>query len=62
MSGGMTAAALYACTISSPATLGAVPEDTDAKAHHLKNGKGFINPWESWHDMSGPQIGRAMLG
>jgi hypothetical protein len=48
MSGGMTAAALYACTMTNPAALGAVPEESEAKAHHLKDGKGFTNPWESW--------------
>jgi N-acyl-phosphatidylethanolamine-hydrolysing phospholipase D len=61
MSGGMTAAALYACTMTSPASLGAVPEDTEAKAHHLKDGKGFTNPWDSWREMSAPQFARAML-
>ncbi|TAQ89013.1 hypothetical protein B7494_g2674 [Chlorociboria aeruginascens] len=61
MSGGMTAAALYACTLSVPTALGAVPEDAEEKAHHLKNGKGFTNPWESWKDMSVPQIIRTMI-
>jgi len=53
---GMTAAALYACTTTSPTALGAVPEDSGAKAHHLKNGKGFTNPWESWIELSPPKI------
>jgi len=61
MAGGMTAAALYACTISIPAVPGAVPEDLEDKKHHLKNGKGFTNPWESWKEMSGPQIMGAMF-
>lgn len=61
MAGGMTAAALYACTMTSPTALGAVPEDTEAKAHHLKNGKGFTNPWESWVEMSAAQLGTAMV-
>ena len=61
MSSGMTAAALYACTMTTPTALGAVPEDSEAKAHHLKDGKGFTNPWESWKEMSGPQIARAMI-
>lgn len=52
----MTSAVLYACTISSPTALGAVPEDAEGKAHHLKDGKGFTNPWESWKDMVGPKI------
>jgi N-acyl-phosphatidylethanolamine-hydrolysing phospholipase D len=61
MAGGMTAAALYACTLTSPTALGAVPEDSEAKAHHLKNGQGFTNPWESWKEMNGPRILGAML-
>lgn len=60
MAGGMTAAVLYACTMTSPSALSAVPEDAEARAHHLKNGKGFTNPWESWKEMSAAQIGRAM--
>jgi N-acyl-phosphatidylethanolamine-hydrolysing phospholipase D len=56
---GMTSAVLYACTTTSPTGLGAVPEDSEAKAHHLKNGKGFTNPWESWKELKPAQI---MLG
>jgi N-acyl-phosphatidylethanolamine-hydrolysing phospholipase D len=61
MSGGTISAALYACTITPPSSLGAVPEDSGAKAHHLKDGKGFVNPWDSWKDMSAPEIIKAML-
>lgn len=57
----MTAAAAYACSVTSPTALGAVPEDSVAKAHHLKDGKGFRNPWDSWKDMTGPQIFKAMV-
>lgn len=60
MSSGMTAAALYAVTMTPPSALGAVPEDTAEKAHHLKNGKGFINPWDSWRDQGGIAIAGAM--
>lgn len=60
MSGGMTTAALYACTMTSPTALGAVPEDSEAKTHHLKDGKGFTNPWESYRDFSGPKLGMTM--
>ncbi len=56
MTGSMTVMTLYACTMSSPTALGAVPEDAEAKAHHLKDGKGFTNPWESWREFSGPGI------
>ncbi|KAH8592424.1 beta-lactamase superfamily domain-containing protein [Bisporella sp. PMI_857] len=61
MAGGMTSAILYACTTTSPTSLGAVPEDSKAKAHHLKNGNGFTNPWDSWIEMSGPAIAMAMM-
>jgi N-acyl-phosphatidylethanolamine-hydrolysing phospholipase D len=61
MSTGMTTALLYACIFSKPTSLGAVPEDSEAKAHHLKDGKGFANPWKSWRDMNGPQIMGSML-
>ena len=60
MAGGMTTAALYACTMTNPTALGAVPEESEAKAHHLKDGKGFINPWASWKDFSGPKLGLQM--
>lgn len=59
-SGLPVAAALYACTMTPPMPLGAVPEESKDKAHHLKGGKGFTNPWESWKEMSGFQIGGAM--
>jgi hypothetical protein len=62
MSSGMAAAALYACTMNGPAVLGAVPEDVEGKKHHLKNGKGFTNPWESWKEMGAFEIGGTMLG
>lgn len=61
MSSGMAAAALYAYAMSSPVALGAVPEDSEAKKHHLKNGKGFTNPWESWREWGAFEIGGAML-
>jgi N-acyl-phosphatidylethanolamine-hydrolysing phospholipase D len=47
--------------MTNPAALGAVPEDSTAKAHHLKDGKGFTNPWESWKEMTGPQVWRALI-
>jgi N-acyl-phosphatidylethanolamine-hydrolysing phospholipase D len=61
MSSSATAAALYAATVSSSALSGAVPEDTWDKKHHLKDGKGFTNPWESWREMAGFSILKAML-
>lgn len=61
MSGGMAAAVLYACSVSSPKALGAVPEESATKAHHAKNGKGFVNPWPSWVDFNPMAIGGAMI-
>jgi N-acyl-phosphatidylethanolamine-hydrolysing phospholipase D len=40
-------ASLYA-VVSSPTQIAAQPEGTEEKAHHLKNGKGFTNPWDSY--------------
>jgi hypothetical protein len=62
MSSASTAVALYASTISAPQTMGAVPDDSKELAHHLKGGKGFINPWESFsQDKPGWQIAKAMI-
>lgn len=36
--------------VSSPTALSAQPADAKDKAHHNKNGKGFINPWPSYKD------------
>jgi N-acyl-phosphatidylethanolamine-hydrolysing phospholipase D len=59
MSSGMTAAVLYA-TVTNPTALGVVPEETTDKAHHLKDGKGFRNPWPSHREESGLKIAGAM--
>ncbi|KAI9875588.1 MAG: hypothetical protein M1830_008227 [Pleopsidium flavum] len=61
MSSSATAAALYAATISSSSTIGAVPDEAKDKKHHLKDGKGFTNPWESWREMTGLSILRAII-
>ncbi|KAL9638452.1 MAG: hypothetical protein Q9204_001494 [Flavoplaca sp. TL-2023a] len=61
MSSSGTAAALYAATVSPASITGGVPEEAKDKKHHLKNGKGFDNPWDSWRDFSGPAIGWAMV-
>jgi hypothetical protein len=61
MSSAGTAAALYAATISASPITGAVPEEAKDKKHHLQDGKGFTNPWESWRNMSGPQIMKALI-
>lgn len=61
MSSSATVAALYAATISSSAITGAVPEEAKDKRHHLKADKGFINPWDSWRDIAGPTIMKALV-
>ena len=61
MSSSGAAASLYAATISPASIIGAEPEEAKDKRHHLKDGKGFNNPWDSWKNMSGPAIGRAMV-
>ncbi|KAI4132710.1 MAG: hypothetical protein LQ338_000539 [Usnochroma carphineum] len=61
MSSSGTAAALYAATVSPASATGAVPEETKDKRHHLKDGKGFTNPWDSWKEMGGFSIGWAMV-
>ncbi|KAI4655506.1 hypothetical protein J4E93_000218 [Alternaria ventricosa] len=42
---------LYA-VVSNPAQIAAKPEEADEKRHHLKNGKGFTNPWDSYVESS----------
>lgn len=62
MSGGSAAALLYAATFSGPSSLGAVPKDEKDKTHHLKDGKGFRNPWPSWgKEPSGPAIAATLI-
>jgi hypothetical protein len=61
MSSASAAAALYAATISTASITGAVPENAKDKAHHLKDGKGFTNPWDSWIEIGGWAIARALL-
>ena len=61
MSSSGTAASLYAATISPASVNGAEPEEAKDKRHHLKDGKGFTNPWDSWREFSGPGIMKAMV-
>ena len=60
MSTSATSAILYGATITLAPNKGAVPEDSIEKRHHMKDGKGFLNPWTSWFERSGPQIMWAM--
>ena len=47
MAGPSTSAVLYA-TVSNASVMGGVPESAKEKKHHLKDGKGFVNPWDSY--------------
>ncbi|KAK5733647.1 hypothetical protein LTR17_009500 [Elasticomyces elasticus] len=47
--------------VSSPTTPSQQPADIAAKAHHNKHGKGFVNPWPSYVEQSGLQIGAKIL-
>lgn len=60
MSGASSTAALYALS-SSANTTQRVPDDHKELAHHAKGGTGFVNPWKSYKEMSGPSIMRAMI-
>ena len=61
MSGSATSAALYAMTVSVSSVTGGTPEEAKEKPHHLKNGKGFHNPWDSHCPMTAPQIAKAIF-
>lgn len=60
MSGAGIAAGLYA-VVSNPTQVAAEPEDAKDKAHHLKNGKGFTNPWDSYVENSAFFVFRTLL-
>lgn len=60
MSSTSTSAALYA-VVTSPNATSKTPEDAKELQHHAKGEKGFLNPWASYRDQSGPQIGRQLL-
>lgn len=45
----MTSALLNA-VVTSPSAFSAQPPDAKEKAHHNKNGVGFVNPWDSYKD------------
>lgn len=60
MSGTSSAAALYAAVVSTTQPGSAVPEDVKELKHHVKGGKGFTNPWESYADQKPLQIVWAM--
>ena len=61
MSGSATSAALYAITVSASSVTDGTPEEAKGKPHHLKDGKGFYNPWDSHRAMTAPKIAKAMI-
>jgi len=61
MSSASTSSALYATVSSSSRATGAVPNNTKELRHHNKNGKGFINPWDSYVDRTASQIVSALI-
>ncbi|KAF2458019.1 beta-lactamase superfamily domain-containing protein [Lineolata rhizophorae] len=61
MEGASTAPALYAASVSASQVFGAAPEDVKKLKHHLKDGKGFRNPWDSYIEMNAFKMLRAFL-
>lgn len=57
----LTSAALYTTISLLTPGAGDVPKDTKDLKHHVKSGKGFLNPWDSYIEQTGPQIGGALL-
>ncbi|KAF2644752.1 putative Zn-dependent hydrolase/oxidoreductase family protein [Massarina eburnea CBS 473.64] len=51
---------MYA-VVSNPTQVGAKPDDAEEKKHHLKGGKGFKNPWDSFTELGSPAIFWAIL-
>lgn len=58
--GASIGAGLYA-VVSNPAQIAARPEEAEARSHHLKNGKGFTNPWDSYVEASPWELVSSML-
>ncbi|KAI5812162.1 putative Zn-dependent hydrolase/oxidoreductase family protein [Pyronema omphalodes] len=52
----------FSCSVNRPQTAAKHPEAFYAKKpHHLKNGRGFQNPWDSWADGGIAQILKGVL-
>ncbi|KAI9663419.1 MAG: hypothetical protein M1829_006111 [Trizodia sp. TS-e1964] len=52
----MAATTLYSVTVTEPSQQGAEPEGSRELLHHLTNGKGFQNPWDSTSDLSAGKL------
>ncbi|KAK0977376.1 hypothetical protein LTS16_018774 [Friedmanniomyces endolithicus] len=50
------ASAIMSAIVSAPTAPSQQPTDVAAKAHHNKHGTGFVNPWPSYIERSGPQM------
>ncbi|KAI9885928.1 MAG: hypothetical protein M1823_002254 [Watsoniomyces obsoletus] len=61
MSTSGTVTALLSATVAQTSQPGTEPEEARERRHHLKDGKGFTNPWDSWRDMEAFEIGKAMI-
>ncbi|KAJ9632301.1 hypothetical protein H2203_000705 [Taxawa tesnikishii (nom. ined.)] len=61
MGAGGTSGALYAVVSSPFQATGREPEEAKELRHHAKGGKGFINPWDSYIERGGFEIGWAMI-
>ncbi|GAB7363605.1 hypothetical protein MBLNU230_g4176t1 [Neophaeotheca triangularis] len=55
MDSALTSSILHAA-VSSPATASATPSEIKELRHHNRNGKGFINPWDSYLERSAWQL------
>lgn len=56
-----SSATLYAVTTSPAQILGAKPKEAGQLKHHLQNGKGFVNPWDSFQDFKPWKLMFAMI-
>jgi len=61
MSSASTSTMLYAASIASSQVPGAVPEEAKELQHHLKDGKGFQNPWPSYKEFTPFSIMKSLI-
>ena len=61
MSTSGTVAAALTATVSETPRWGVSPSDAKSKRHHLKDGKGFTNPWDSWTELDPSKLLMALV-
>ena len=61
MSMSASVTALLTATVAQASRPGTEPEEAHHRRHHLKDGKGFFNPWDSWQDMQVFKILMSMI-